>query len=135
MLSRERKAEMVERAIASTVAAKENGLTNYELSEIAAAAIEAMPDEGCGEAEGWRDIASAPKDGTRVLLKGSLSHSALGEHVVEGWWTGDFFDGGSSYSGWTNGVEIEWGDSGFGGPEEVVATHWRPLPAPPSPRS
>ena len=61
------------------------------------------------EAQEWREIQTAPKDGTEVLL------SVVGYH--------------SSVHGW---FSKEAGDFGFfdteGDWNNVAATHWRPLP-------
>lgn len=61
---------------------------------------------------GWRTIESAPKDGTRVLIKADCT-------VVAGWQ--NVFD---DTFGWVviNDVWVP----------EHIATHWQPLPAAPS---
>lgn len=117
-----------------------------DFAALALAAIEAMPEEACEEQiaenancsdappklisgdEEWRDIASAPKDGTRVLLWARTDITPediayvrdvceLG-HVIGaqiGYWCCD---------------RHQWDKELIGEP-----THWRPLPSPPSPRS
>lgn len=66
--------------------------------------------------EGWRDIDTAPKDGTEILLygrchpRGSTSRYACDANV--GW---------RSEGAWRTRV----------GGEVCDATHWMPLPAPP----
>jgi hypothetical protein len=92
--------------------------------------IEAIPEEGCGEAEGWRDIESAPKDGTRVLLA---------PHMMTGWWEfGDdewmvttipLEEDRTIANDWTVLPKLFFClyAKQFG----VEPTHWRPLAAPP----
>lgn len=68
----------------------------------------------------WKPIESAPKDGTRILLFGHR---------------GDQFDIGSwgphgVYIRKTGTYEAAWGS---GAKHYVGATHWQPLPTPPSP--
>lgn len=60
---------------------------------------------------GWRDIASAPRDGTRILVYGAMRD---GGHYID---ICPFYHGR-----WT----IEWMD----GHEEP--TSWQPLPLPPT---
>ena len=69
------------------------------------------------EAEGWRDISSAPKDGTTVLV-----YVPDFEKVTEAWFceqTG-LWPRDNAYS--DEGQPCNVG----------MPTHWRPLPAPPS---
>ncbi len=70
------------------------------------------------EADGWRPIESAPRDGTLILL-------ARGERVTYGHWVRleDAEDIDEPY--WHS-----W-DGGFLTDPEYDATHWMPLPAPP----
>ena len=80
------------------------------------AASPPLPDTG-----GWRDIESAPKDGTAVLVWSS-EDTSVASH-----------DGG----GWLALVDGEWvvenvpntGNQWI----EVYPTHWQPLPSPPLP--
>jgi len=62
----------------------------------------------------WQPIATAPKDGTTVLL------------FAPGW--------DSAKTGWTFGKD-DWQDCPFHhhGYPAYEPTHWMPLPAPPSP--
>lgn len=59
-------------------------------------------------AEGWRDISTAPKDGTRVLLGGKKEWIAIGNYL-EGFGWQDSTDGAS-----------------------VRPSYWMPLAPPPS---
>lgn len=68
------------------------------------------------DAHGWRPIATAPRDGTRVLV-GYKSHCVY--RVTLAWYVTDTGYSGSD-SGW-------YCDVGF-----VPPTHWQPLPPPPS---
>lgn len=76
-----------------------------------------IPATGSGET-GWRDIASAPKDGTKFdVWQG-------GRRVVDVYWSN---------------VEDAWAVDGMYGPEEPAplaifppVTHWMPLPASPA---
>jgi hypothetical protein len=67
-------------------------------------------------AGGWRDIASAPKDGTPIL-----GWSADDEHDV--WWWAPYMVKGTDRGCWWNGVHT-WGD--------CSPTHWMPISSPPS---
>ena len=62
------------------------------------------------QAEGWRPISTAPRDGTEVLA----DTSGLGLVVV--YWDDD---------------ESQWG-TGLGYLERGAPTHWMPLPPPPT---
>jgi len=62
----------------------------------------------------WRPIATAPKDGTRILASGrNYGLPGRGRHIVITSWN----------DGWANEYED---DGGF-----PHLTHWQPLPAPP----
>lgn len=67
----------------------------------------------CGS---WRDIASAPKDGTEILV---FDEGAL--YITS--WLDDEGHDGVRRSGWY--------DNGF---VEPPPTHWQPLPPPPADR-
>lgn len=64
------------------------------------------------DADGWRDIASAPKDGTWILvwLGGVANCADTIQWAYDGWWNG--------CSGYVR--------------SEGPPTHWRPLPDPPA---
>ncbi len=72
--------------------------TTKALCDIVRAAIAAVQ-----AGEGWQPIATAPQDGTRVLVGGP---------------------------GWTRGTH--WHGDGFGFLTDQDPTHWRPMPAPPA---
>jgi Protein of unknown function (DUF551) len=76
------------------------------------------------QAPKWRDIESAPKDGTILLL--FLSESAV-MTIVIGHWSAT--DGDPQSDDWYQND----GTSGSFA-IDVPVTHWMPLPAPPSPR-
>lgn len=90
------------------------------------AALEAAlsPADHVAEADGWRDIASAPKDGTHVLAR------EPDKIIAEVFWTlypeadrealGDGF--------WEYDIHLLSGAWG-----EAEPTHWMPLPASPTP--
>jgi hypothetical protein len=91
------------------------GKVPYELSESEWGELQQLRT-------GWRDIATAPRDGTQILLY------FLGERVIGKW--------SSHYGEWA-GLNVKWHDGaqtittmrdgmGNGGP-----TLWHPLPAPP----
>lgn len=70
------------------------------------------------EADEWRPIETAPKDGTTIFLTN-------GGWVDTGWWSTSLWIGGSANAGWVTDDEREIG---------IVhqdITHWRPLPQPP----
>jgi Protein of unknown function (DUF551) len=83
----------------------------------------------------WQPIATAPKDGTAVLLAITPidSYDLLGyrpdRHVTRtiGWWDGDEWDsdlmeeGTADTEGFSSAIPIH-----------IRPTHWMPLPAPPS---
>lgn len=77
------------------------------------------------ETGGWLPIETAPKDGTRIILR------CPNIGAVEGWW--DCVDGGGFEEGppifwWTTENDlIIFGDGSYDDP-----THWMPLPPPPN---
>ena len=103
---------------------------SYNLAlDHAIAAVSALPDAG------WRDIESAPKDGTCVLVYFSrltwrdmqgnpCSFGELRDHV-ERFETGWFQDGQWYESGTGHDMFEGWQT------EEQQPTHWMPLPPPP----
>lgn len=84
-----------------------------------------LPDGAAAPAErvGWQAIATAPKDGTRVLLTSTrLLYAVVGYY---GPWEDS--EPAAWRSDWDNeslGVEL---------PYDYTPTHWMPLPAAPSP--
>lgn len=69
----------------------------------------------------WRDIASAPKDGTPIIV--ARRHDTFG--WVRGWAT---WEGEGIVSGWiSRGFSEVPGNLGLAHP-----THWQPLPLPPA---
>jgi hypothetical protein len=68
---------------------------------------------------GWRDIETAPKDGTEVLLFGKALY---GREVMKVcWW--------SNRAAWQIAETVSGATPIFNEP-----THWMPLPQPPEPR-
>ena len=77
----------------------------------------------------WRDIASAPKDGTMILLwedRDRVSSVSTDRPpmppYVGGWRDGDWY---YCLAGWLRTYDDYFGDS-------LSPTHWMPLPAPPT---
>lgn len=84
-------------------------------------AIEAAIKMLGAPAQGWRDIASAPRDGTHVLVAG---FSWRPHQAVAHWGSTTYNRSKRAYNkGWTAipGVEL-------------LPTHWMPLPEPPAPQ-
>jgi hypothetical protein len=111
------------------------GWTNCaETDEGAIALYEHPAAKASTAAMGWRPIATAPKDGTAVLL-------AQGERVTAGHWEPERWPTGAEYHGSTGEYigEFETGacidawwyseDGGFS--EDEPPTHWMPLPPAP----
>lgn len=66
----------------------------------------------------WQPIETAPKDGTLILLTGhDYNDTSKPRHYVSAWWS-------SAYNHFT------YEDSEVS--EIYTATHWRPLPEPPT---
>lgn len=115
-----------------------------------AAAIRALADKG--EAEGWRPIETAPKDGTEIILFGPYPEGEEGHstnRVTAGFWCapeppviGDC--GGPCrcpeygepiepyWASMHGGSDSGWMSTDGGFTTEWPPTHWRPLPAPPA---
>lgn len=88
--------------------------------------------------DGWRDIGTAPTDGTQVLLTWRAvvkAEEGPVSFITVGWWQEDFEAewsediGNTIYRGtWTDGRVASWG---YEEVRELSPTHWRPLPPPP----
>lgn len=93
-------------------------VTAEELLDILADELAVRDAPPRGAPEGWQDIATAPKDGSRINL--------IGQHVGTGKWCRD---------------DAEWDlEEGSSWPEmwrwsNVAPSHWKPLDPPPAPRS
>lgn len=71
----------------------------------------------------WKQIETAPKDGTSILLYSSK------EPITEGWFETSL-EWGRPCNSWTNGWETSNGcDVGY---NRLYPTHWMPLPPPPN---
>ncbi len=81
------------------------------------------PIEAGNGGDGWLDIASAPKDGTKIDLWGInlLHYAKKGERIVDVSW--------GPVRNWMGQERDDW-QHGRG--EDFQPTHWRPLPAHPS---
>jgi Lar family restriction alleviation protein len=77
-----------------------------------------LPLADKGEAEGWRPIATAPKDGHPLML-GIVRKGKLEEIHIGGY---DFAINEDEESCWWS-LQAD---------DEICPTHWRPLPAPPA---
>lgn len=105
-------------------------LTLRERAEQAEASLVALREERDTlkqqlEAQGWRDIASAPKDGTRIML--AWKHGV----VMARWRDEAAYAKCERRPGWE--VDDCEGDCWFSFSLEPDApTHWQPLPAPPT---
>lgn len=68
----------------------------------------------------WKDIASAPRDGTQVLLIGRYP-------TLTGW--------SDVYHSWAQAPHTpDWATHWCRWPHAFEPTHWMPLPDPPSPQ-
>ena len=108
----------------------------YEFDDVAGLIELAIAEER--EAFGWRDIASAPKDGTHILL-GRCGTDEDCEISTLGWWQEEFLDG-EDYMGSDAGfVDHDFNSfhpgRSFGADiyqyKAVQPTHWKHLPAAP----
>lgn len=112
---------------------REAGEADVNATETVAAILAAASPPA--PVSGWRDIATAPKDGTDLLLAGAVPE---GWRVTVGHWTTDeecrtpIGDCGGECRcieyDYHDPSWISW-DGGFCDP--WPATHWQPLPAPP----
>lgn len=79
---------------------------------------------------GWRDIASAPRDGTEVLVYGLFAGEIHGPDDRPEFGIASYSNGRGDYSA----LGFTW--DAVGGDAYAVwakPTHWQPLPAPPIP--
>jgi hypothetical protein len=80
-------------------------------------------------AQGWQPIATAPKDGTWILLAGGMcdDESDNQERIASGQWT-NYRNNATDekYGRW----QFSWNDGGCAG-EYEYPTHWMPLPTAP----
>jgi len=67
----------------------------------------------------WRDIATAPKDGTNILVTD-------GSQIAVMYWVKGDRPGDWRWQGWLLAA-MDYGDSGKDHMDEL--THWQPLPA------
>lgn len=80
-------------------------------------------------AQAWQPIATAPMDGTRIMLwRGFSAIGRWAEMVVAEWYDGAWTwpdDNPSTHGEWSEDDLLDgyWSATGF--------THWMPLPAPP----
>lgn len=74
----------------------------------------------------WRDISSAPRDGTEILA--SWFHESLQRFVTRiVYWTDEVYP-------WMDGKRYNWESVSEDRPNRYLSdwfTHWQPLPAPP----
>lgn len=116
-------------------------LSTAELIEMHQADVQQLVEnadraEMLAEQARWRDIATAPKDGTAVLgyglHTGSPSDAQRGVKAGDHWWAIMLWDV------WRHLVPAGWGDQSLwvfakdGKPAWSLPTHWQPLPAPPA---
>ena len=77
----------------------------------------------------WLPIATAPRDGTWVLLFGGTCNDDEGDNdnrPVSGQWTNDLNGTTGPYGRW----QFAWYEGGYYGAYKEP-THWQPLPTPP----
>lgn len=113
----ERALEAAARAVVNQWKIAESDMAAFTPNAIARAAVTAYLD---ATGDGWRDIETAPKDGTRVLLSIGRKNplTFIGRQGRP--WNDDVDEEGLC---WLNDDDEE-----HIGP----VTHWRPLPAPPA---
>lgn len=76
------------------------------------------------EGGGWRDIESAPRDGTSILVTAQHGPPASRYYSVARW-----EDANNEGAGWFDGTVGSWAYEEL---LEIHPTHWRPLPDPPA---
>lgn len=100
-------------------------LTHEEQTKAAQAAVAAIEARGM-LSQGWRDIESAPRDGTVIDLW------ANGVRYCDCFWHPDDARVGQNYIVGAGDGELDWYTYQDGGYWlGVNPTHWQPLPAPP----
>lgn len=78
------------------------------------------------DANGWRPIETAPKDGARVLVACLKNGRA---QICVAWWHPAFaWADGADVAAWTDGTVADWRGEELA---ELSPTHWMPLPAMP----
>lgn len=97
------------------ISQQESSLTSYEttcLLPVLSSALTLLSQDG-EDAKGWQPISTAPKDGTTILVHSPL----MGRVIVE--WSGGGWDIIHDFADATESTLRD-------------ATHWQPLPEPPS---
>jgi hypothetical protein len=110
----------------------EHGVFVGGFFDTADAIIAALPD--MIEPPAWQDISTAPRDGTEILLFTSC-HGVCQAGFQQGVWE-DHWEFGPEYTGsvWVCcddifQIEVDEAPEGY---LDGIATHWQPLPAPPT---
>jgi hypothetical protein len=74
---------------------------------------------------GWQKIETAPKDGTWIMIYGSILDEGDDRHMAVAQWT-TYLNGDEVDGHW----QFAWYDGGYYGSVDD-ATYWMPLPEPP----
>jgi len=77
----------------------------------------------------WRDISSAPRDGTPILV--AVTDPVHPSVVGEAWWQGE---GGEADWWWANTSPGDYYADPIRDRQHGQVTHWQPLPLPPLPK-
>lgn len=102
------------------------GVTNATAANVYAAMVSAAPP--APQAEAWRDIASAPRDRTDIIV--AVPSDARGAPIIgTAYFDPDAPDGGSWW--WCGTSRQDYFDSSIEDGNDGPPTHWQPLPAPP----